>query len=78
MDRDTFKPVVVGLTVIAAIHDLYPQKFAFNASDFDRLVGNDWIRQDIEKGVPVSEMRRRWQKGLSRFEKVRQKYLLYK
>lgn len=78
MDRDAFNPVVVGLTVIATIHDLYPQKFAFNASDFDRLVGNDWIRQDIEKGVPVSEMRRRWQKGLSRFEKVRQKYLLYK
>ena len=78
MDRDTFDPVVVGLTVIATIHDLYPHEFHFNASDFDRLIGNDWVRQDIEKDVPVSEMQRRWQAGLSQFEKVRQKYLLYK
>ena len=78
MDRDTFNPVVVGLTVIATIHDLYPHQFAFNASDFDRLVGNDWIRKGIETGVSVPEMQRRWQAGLSQFEKVRQKYLLYK
>jgi uncharacterized protein YbbC (DUF1343 family) len=78
MDRDAFNPVVVGLTVIATIHDLYPHQFAFKASDFDRLIGNDWVRQDIEKGIPVSKMRRRWQAGLSQFEKVRQKYLLYK
>lgn len=78
MDRDTFNPVVVGLTVIATIHDLHPRQFAFNPSDFDRLVGNDWVRQDIEKGIPVSEMRRRWQAGLSRFKEIRQQYLLYK
>ena len=78
MDRDTFNPVVVGLTVIATIHGLYPHQFAFNASDFDRLAGDDWVRQGIEKGVPVSEMQRRWEPGLSQFKKIRQKYLLYK
>ncbi|HJR13001.1 MAG TPA: DUF1343 domain-containing protein, partial [Rhodanobacteraceae bacterium] len=78
MDRDVFNPVLVGLTVIATIHDLYQREFAFNASDFDRLIGNDWVRQDIEKDIPVSEMQRRWQAGLSQFEKVRRKYLLYK
>ena len=77
-DRDTFNPVVVGLTVIATIHGLYPHQFAFNASDFDRLAGDDWVRQGIEKGVPVSEMQRRWEPGLSQFKKIRQKYLLYK
>ena len=78
MDRDAFNPAVVGLSVIATIHDLYPHEFRFNESDFDRMVGNDWIRQDIEKGVPVAKMQRRWQAGLSQFEKIRQKYLLYK
>ncbi len=78
MDRHTFNPVVVGLTVIETIHNLYPQQFAFKQSHFDHLIGNDWVRQDIEKGVPVSQMQKRWQKGLLRFKKVRQKYLLYK
>lgn len=78
MDRDAFNPVIVGLSVIATIHDLYPHQFAFQASDFDRLVGNDWVRRDIENGIPVSEMRQRWQAGLLQFEKVRRKYLLYR
>lgn len=77
LDRDTFNPVVVGLTVIKTIHDLYPQHFAFKASHFDHLIGNDWVRQDIEKGVSVARMRRHWQKALSQFKKARQKYLLY-
>ncbi len=77
MDRETFNPVIVGLTVIKAIHDLYPDQFHFIASDFDRLVGNAWIREDIEEGVPVSAMRERWQKRLSQFKKTRRGYLLY-
>lgn len=77
IDRNTFNPVVAGLTVIETIHHLYPHQFAFKASGFDRLIGNGWVRQDIEKGVPVSQIRKRWQKALSRFRKIREKYLLY-
>lgn len=77
MDRAAFNPVVVGLTVIETIRERHPRRFAFKASGFDRLVGNDWVRQDIGKDVPVSVMRRRWQEGLSRFERTRQTYLLY-
>lgn len=77
MDRDRFNPVVVGLTVIKTIHDLYSQHFAFKKSHFDRLVGNDWIRQDINAGVSVAAMHKRWQRDLAQFNKVRAKYLLY-
>ena len=77
MDRDRFNPVVVGLTVIKTIHDMYPKRFAFKKSHFDHLVGNDWIRQDILKGVSVAAMQKRWQKGLAKFKKIRAKYLLY-
>ena len=77
LDRQTFNPVVAGLTTIETIHELYPTQFEFKKGHFDNLIGNDWIRQDIEKDVPVSEIRARWQKSLATFEQVRRKYLLY-
>ncbi len=77
LDRQTFNPVVAGLTTIETIHELYPKEFEFKKAHFDNLIGNDWVRQDIEKDVPVPEMRARWQKRLSEFELIRRKYLLY-
>ncbi|TAN06525.1 MAG: DUF1343 domain-containing protein [Rhodanobacteraceae bacterium] len=76
-DRDTFNPVVDALTLVKTIHDRYPKQFKFDASDFDRLVGNGWVREDIEKGVSVAAMRKRWQKRLDVFKSERAKYLLY-
>ncbi|TAM97548.1 MAG: DUF1343 domain-containing protein, partial [Rhodanobacteraceae bacterium] len=76
-DRVIFNPVVDALALIKAIHDAYPKQFKFDASDFDRLVGNGWVREDIEKGVPVSAMEQRWQQRLDAFKSERAKYLLY-
>lgn len=77
LDRQTFNPVVAGLTAIETIRELYPKTFQFKKTHFDNLIGNDWVRQDIERDVPVSKMLARWQKRLSKFEQVRRKYLLY-
>lgn len=76
-NRKTFNPVVTGLVFIETVHNLYPHHLKFLKTHFDHMVGNDWIRRDILKGVPVARMRQRWQKGLSKFMKIRQKYLLY-
>lgn len=78
IDRQTFDPVVAGLTVIETIHELYPNDFKFKQAHFDALIGNDWVRQDIERNVPVAQMRARWQARLSQFEQTRRKYLLYR
>jgi beta-N-acetylhexosaminidase len=77
LDRQTFNPVLAGLTTIETIRELYPKEFEFKKPHFDNLIGNDWVRQDIEQDVPVSDMRARWQKPLAQFEQVRRKYLLY-
>jgi uncharacterized protein YbbC (DUF1343 family) len=77
LDRQTFNPVLAGLTTIETIRELYPKEFEFKKPHFDNLIGNDWVRQDIENDVPVGEMRARWQKQLSEFEQTRRKYLLY-
>lgn len=77
LDRDTFNPVVDALTLIKTIHDAYPAQFKFDASDFDRLIGNSWVRDGIEKNLPVSAMEKRWRQNLDAFKAERAKYLLY-
>jgi uncharacterized protein YbbC (DUF1343 family) len=43
----------------------------------DLMVGDDWIRRDIEGGVLGAKMHEHWQKGLEQFKRIRGKYLLY-
>ncbi|PLR80900.1 DUF1343 domain-containing protein [Bacillus canaveralius] len=82
-DREEFKPVETGLHIVKTIHDLYPGKFQFRAENsagisfFDQLVGNGWIRDGIEEGWPVQDMKKQWQEGLEQFIEVREQYLLY-
>ncbi|MFC7392871.1 exo-beta-N-acetylmuramidase NamZ domain-containing protein [Scopulibacillus cellulosilyticus] len=84
IDKQTYEPVITGLSIIKTIHDMYPDKFQFSAEDkngisqFDRLVGNGWIRKDINAGVSIQSMEKKWQPASKQFEKKRKKYLLYK
>jgi uncharacterized protein YbbC (DUF1343 family) len=82
-DRHAFKPVETGLSIVKTIHDLYPGQFAFSqensqgVSYFDQLIGNGWVRQAIEDGMSVDEMKQKWEKDVEAFMKIRKKYLLY-
>ncbi|MCM3718701.1 exo-beta-N-acetylmuramidase NamZ family protein [Fictibacillus phosphorivorans] len=82
-DENLFQPVLTGITLVKAIHDMYPQDFAFRAEDsagksfFDLLIGNGWVREAIESGNSVEEIVDRYQDELRDFKKVRKKYLLY-
>jgi len=83
-NRNDYKPFETGLYIVKAIHDLYPNDFAFRTpssngiSFFDNLVGNGSIRQGIEKGKTVTQMKAEWENNLNDFMDVRKKYLLYK
>ena len=82
-DKEAFKPVKTGLSLVKAIHDLYPDDFEFRAENssgvsfFDLLVGNGWIREAIEEGQTVEEMEQQWQGDLEDFKEIREEYLLY-
>ncbi|MFI5135985.1 MAG: exo-beta-N-acetylmuramidase NamZ domain-containing protein [Chitinophagales bacterium] len=54
-----------------------PKKKEFFTDYFDKLVGNDELRDQIEKGTPEMEIRRSWEPQLSEFKTIRKKYLLY-
>lgn len=76
-DRNAFNPVITGLTVVKTIHDMYPDHFSFLAAHFDNLIGNSWVRKGIENRMSISDMQKKWQKGLQEFKEKRKKYLLY-
>lgn len=84
MDYQMYSPFETGLHIVKTIHDLYPNDFEFRAEDnkgisyFDLLVGNGWIRDAIEEGQSVKDMKKEWEDDLNKFLKIRKEYLMYK
>ncbi|MFZ3576849.1 exo-beta-N-acetylmuramidase NamZ family protein [Virgibacillus sp. DJP39] len=83
-DKNAYLPIETGLHIVKAIHDLYPEDFAFRPENssgisfFDNLIGNSWVREAIKNGESVESMKVQWQKDLNKFKEIREKYLLYK
>jgi uncharacterized protein YbbC (DUF1343 family) len=88
IDREKFRPFKTGVAVMKAIHDLYPNQFAWKQPPYeyeyekmpiDILAGTDRLRQDIENGMSLDRMEAWWREECSEFnKKFRKKYLLYK
>ncbi|TYR81260.1 DUF1343 domain-containing protein [Priestia megaterium] len=80
-DRNAYRPVETGVVLVKAIHDMYPNEFVFNVGNkpfFDLLIGNAWVREEVEKGTSVEAIQQRWQKDFQTFKVTRKAYLLYK
>src|ERR1035437_4335525 len=56
----------------------FPQKDKFFTPYFDVLAGGPLLRQQIQKGMTTKQIRTTWKEGLTKFSKIREKYLLYK
>jgi uncharacterized protein YbbC (DUF1343 family) len=77
-DREKYQSVETGLHIVKTIHDLYGEEFSFNKSgNFDLLIGNSWVREELEKGTDVEGIITKWQKDTKAFKKIRKQYLLY-
>lgn len=44
---------------------------------FTKLAGTKKLREQIEAGIPESEIRKSWESGLKAFKEMRKKYLIY-
>jgi uncharacterized protein YbbC (DUF1343 family) len=61
-------------------YQLYPDKenfFMGAANFFNKLAGNDLLKQQLIEGKTEEEIRRSWEPALGDFLKTRKKYLLY-
>jgi uncharacterized protein YbbC (DUF1343 family) len=54
------------------------EKFFTSPSFFDKLVGNDYIRQMIIAGKTETEIAKMWENDLKAYKSLRKKYCLYK
>ncbi len=76
-NRNNFKSVEFGISLVCALHSLYPENFKFRDAGFDRLSGDKAIREKILAGESPREIISSWQNELKDFLKIRKKYLLY-
>ena len=85
-DRQTFTPVIIGIAMVKAAHDLCPEQFqwkqsayeyVFDKNPFDVVSGTDKIRKQIEAGVSLKEIKDSWADGLKQFAEIRKPFLLY-
>ncbi len=77
-DRNSFRPVEMGATIVWAIRKLYPTQFKFIDSYFDKLAGTGSVRTMLEEGKSPKEIFGSWRNGQRKFENLRKKYLLYR
>jgi uncharacterized protein YbbC (DUF1343 family) len=86
LDRESFKPVITGIALIKAFHDLYPNQFkwqeppyeyVYDRLPFDVIAGTSKLREQIEGGVSIEEIARSWEAGEKEFAERRRPYLLY-
>ncbi|MCR4395851.1 MAG: DUF1343 domain-containing protein [Candidatus Saccharicenans sp.] len=76
-DRQSFRPFLTALWIIATIKQMYPDRFEFHADYFDKIMGNSDIRLALESGQSPPEIVRELEPGLEEFARLRQPYLLY-
>jgi len=85
-DREVFRPVISGIALIKAVHDLYPGDFAWQAPPyeyvydrlpFDVIAGGTMLRKQIEQGTPLEEIADSWRRDEASFREARRGYLLY-
>jgi uncharacterized protein YbbC (DUF1343 family) len=76
-ERDNLRPVTVALHLIERIRYLYPADFAWRLPHFDRLMGTDRPRRQMETGTAVDEVMAGWQLELEAFAGQREEVLLY-
>jgi uncharacterized protein YbbC (DUF1343 family) len=76
-DRNAFRSVATVLHIVKTVRDMYPDKFAFHADYFDKVMGTDSVRKALEAGAAVGTMLANIQPGLDAFAALRKAYLLY-
>jgi uncharacterized protein YbbC (DUF1343 family) len=75
-DRNVFRPVSFAIYLLCALQKLYPDRLKFTPG-FDRLTGDERIREQILAGEKPEKIIAGWKRELNEFKAKRRRYLLY-
>jgi uncharacterized protein YbbC (DUF1343 family)/CubicO group peptidase (beta-lactamase class C family) len=75
-DRNGFDAPELGMELAAALHKLYPTDFKIDK--MSALLANQSVFDALAAGQDPRRIAQDWQEGLETFEKLREKYLIYK
>jgi uncharacterized protein YbbC (DUF1343 family) len=80
-DLDAFRPVRTGIAVLAAVRELWPDRFQWLGSggrySVDRLAGTDSVRRAIDNGESAESIAAAWAEDEAAFRSVRERVRLY-
>ena len=75
-ERNALDAPELGIELASALHKLYPEQF--HLERMTELLVNQPVYDAIAKGEDPRRIAQDWQEGLDNFQRVRQKYLIYK
>lgn len=86
LNREEFRPVITGVAIVKAFHDLYtemfrwkepPYEYVYDKNPFDVIAGTDSLRRSLERGDSLEAIEEGWMRGLEAFDEIRRGFLLY-
>ena len=85
VDRRTFRPVLSAVALLEAFGAADagfkwrdpPYEYEHIKLPFDILAGSSALREQIDAGIDAREIARSWEAGVSEFERLRARFLLY-
>jgi len=75
-ERNAFDAPELGIELASALHKLYPEQYHLDR--LNQLLVNQSVFDAISKGEDPRRIAEDWRESLEAFEKLRQKYLIYK
>lgn len=72
-----YDPTHAALALLVETHRMSGTEWGWLQAHFDRLAGTDLLRQAIDAGTGVAEIRSGWSDELEDFKRVREQYLIY-
>jgi uncharacterized protein YbbC (DUF1343 family) len=86
LDRQTFRPVLTGVALLAAIRALDRENFHWRNPPYeyehekwpiDILAGSPDLREQLEAGVAPEAIARSWEPAVTDFHALRSRFLAY-
>jgi uncharacterized protein YbbC (DUF1343 family) len=77
VDRNSLEPFWSGVLIVNEVRRLYPDRFEWSASHFDRLCGTDAIRKAIASREPLADLKDAWTAKSKSFDQHRRRYSVY-